>query len=96
MNRTCFSTLLLIFLLSNLSATARAQNANQWRSLAPLEGGTVNALLEKDGVVYAGTATNGIFTSADNGKTWREANQGLGNRVINALATVGGNVLRDQ
>lgn len=85
--------LFALLCLSGLSATTRAQSASQWRALAPLEGGTVNALLEKDGVVYAGTATSGIFTSADNGKTWREANQGLGNLVINALVTVGGNVL---
>lgn len=79
--------------LSGLSGTVHAQSTSQWRSLAPLEGGTVNALLEKDGLVYAGTSTSGIFISSDNGKTWREANQGLGNLVINALVTVGGNVL---
>lgn len=76
-----------------LALPAAAQNNNQWRPLAPLEGGTVNALLEKDGVFYAGTSTTGIFTSSDNGKTWRSANNGLGNLVINALVTASGNLL---
>ncbi len=85
--------LLALLLLSCLTGLLSAQSANHWRSLAPLEGGTVNALLEKDGVIYAGTSTTGIFTSSDNGKTWRAASNGLGNLVINALATAGGNVL---
>ena len=93
MRKKSFLNLLLLFLLLFcLSGLLRAQSANQWRSLAPLEGGTVNALLEKDGVIYAGTSTTGIFTSTDNGKTWRAASNGLGNLVINALATAGGNV----
>ncbi|MBL8203271.1 MAG: hypothetical protein JNM09_03515 [Blastocatellia bacterium] len=85
--------LIVWLLLSYLTVLSHAQSGNQWRSLAPLEGGTVNALLEKDGVIYAGTSTTGIFTSSDNGKTWRAASNGLGNLVINALATVGGAVL---
>lgn len=94
MNRQRVLALLFALLcLSGLSTPARTQSASQWHSLAPLEGGTVNALLEKDGVVYAGTATTGIFTSSDNGKKWREANNGLGNLVINALATASGNLL---
>ncbi len=84
-----FHQLVVWLLLSCLTALSYAQSANQWRSLAPLEGGTVNALLEKDGVIYAGTSTTGIFTSSDNGKTWRAASNGLGNLVINALATAG-------
>lgn len=88
-----FHQLVVWMLLSCLTVLSYAQSGNQWRSLAPLEGGTVNALLEKDGVVYAGTSTTGIFTSSDNGKTWRESNKGLGNLVINALAMAGGAVL---
>ena len=94
MEKNCFLNKLVVVLwLCGLSTLLQAQSGNQWRSLAPLEGGTVNALLEKDGVVYAGTSTTGIFTSNDNGKTWRAASNGLGNLVINALATVGGAVL---
>ncbi|MBS1791232.1 MAG: hypothetical protein JST85_26205 [Acidobacteria bacterium] len=83
----------LVLLAVCLVFPATAQNNNQWRPLAPIEGGTINALLEKDGVVYAGTSTRGIFTSSDNGKTWRSANNGLGNLVINGLGTMAGNLL---
>ncbi len=76
-----------------LLAVCHAQSANQWRQLAPLEGGTALALLSEGARVYAGTATRGVFVSTDNGKTWREANNGLGNLVVNALAAAGGNVL---
>lgn len=94
MNRQRVLALLFAFLcLSGLSTPARTQSASQWRALAPLEGGTVNALLEKDGVVYAGTATTGIFTSSDNGKTWHQAGSGVGNLTVSALAAAGSNVL---
>jgi uncharacterized protein (TIGR03437 family) len=94
MSKKHYPELLIALLwLCCLPVLLGAQSANQWRSLAPLEGGTVNVMLEKDGVIYAGTSTTGIFTSSDNGKTWRAASNGLGNLVINALATVGGVVL---
>ncbi|HQR33706.1 MAG TPA: hypothetical protein PLK30_13290 [Blastocatellia bacterium] len=87
---TCIRLLLLAVCMA---LPAAAQNNNQWRPLALLEGGTVNALLGKDGVVYAGTSTTGIFASTDNGKTWSSANNGLGNLAINALVTVNGTLL---
>ncbi len=66
---------------------------SQWRPLAPLEGGPVPALASEGGRVYAGTLLRGVFVSADNGRTWREANAGLGNLTINALGAAGSNVL---
>ncbi len=91
--KPCLHLLFALLLLSCLTGLLCAQSANQWRSLAPLEGGTVNALLEKDGVVYAGMAVRGVFISTDNGKTWREAGSGLGNLTVNALTVAGGAVL---
>ncbi len=82
-----------VCLLSCLAFATPAQSASQWRQLKPLEGGTVLALLESGGRVYAGTNIRGVFVSADGGRTWREANSGLGNLTINALAAAGGNVL---
>jgi len=81
-----------VCLLSCLAFAAPAQSLSQWRRLKPFEGGAVLALLESGGRVYAGTNIRGVFVSADGGKTWREANSGLGNLTINALAAAGGNV----
>jgi uncharacterized protein (TIGR03437 family) len=70
-----------------------AQSANQWRQLAPLEGGSALALLELNGIILAGTTSRGVFASSDNGKTWSASSNGLGNLTVNALAPAGPNVL---
>lgn len=51
----------------------------------------MQALASADGRVYAGTLYRGVFVSTDNGQTWREANNGLGNLAVNALAAAGAN-----
>lgn len=87
---------LAVCLLACLTATAQAQEAGRWRQLAPIEGGTINALIGDGGRVYAATGGHGIFVSTDNGQTWREANGGISNpsgRLVFALAAAGGNVL---
>src|SRR5262249_60062240 len=80
-------------LFTIFTSTLMAQSPNQWRQLTPLEGGTVTALVSEGGRFFAGTNIRGIFVSTDNGKTWREANNGLGNFTIISLAGSGGNVM---
>jgi uncharacterized protein (TIGR03437 family) len=80
-------------LFVGLSFAVYAQSDNQWRPLAPLEGGTVLALLNESGRVYAGTDRRGVFFSTNGGKNWQEANQGLGNVTVYALAAAGGSIL---
>src|SRR5262245_9176164 len=75
------------------TSTIFAQSANQWRALAPIEGGVVNALVEHGGRIYAGTNLRGVFVSSDSGKTWRVTNNGLVNLTILSLAASGENVL---
>ena len=54
--------------------------------------GGVDALavaVNDDGVVFMGTDGMGIFRSSDNGMTWEEVNNGLGNLVVDHLAING-------
>ncbi len=90
LNRVLFTA---VCLLSCLAFAAPAQSPAQWRQLKPLEGGSVPALLELGGRVYAGTGLRGVFASTDGGTTWREANNGMGNLLVNALVAAGGNIL---
>jgi uncharacterized protein (TIGR03437 family) len=75
------------------ASTAWAQNAHQWRQLAPIEGGAVNTLLSTGGRIYAGTTGRGVFVSTDNGQTWRQASNGLGELTVTALGAAGTNIL---
>ncbi len=62
-----------------LATAAQAQNAAVWNTIGP-PGGSVTALLTSpmaDAVLYAGTAENGVFVSADAGATWSADNAGL-------------------
>src|SRR5689334_5635070 len=76
-----------------LVTVGRAQVDNQWRHLAPLEGGSVLALLEVNSVILAGTSGRGVFASSDNGKTWSASNNGLGDVNVSTLVTAGPYVL---
>jgi photosystem II stability/assembly factor-like uncharacterized protein len=57
------------------------------------DGGVTLALLvdpEASGRVYAGTASGGVFTSTDGGRTWKSGSVGLPGARIGALAATGG------
>jgi uncharacterized protein (TIGR03437 family) len=85
--------LLITVLLFSLASATLGQGTLQWRPLAPIQGGSVLALLSAGGRVYAGTRYRGVFISTDNGTTWRQASNGLGDIAVYALAAVGSNVL---
>lgn len=61
------------------AAAASAQTSATWSAVGP-PGGTITAVRANPavaGAVYAGTAENGIFYSADGGRTWGAASGGL-------------------
>lgn len=45
----------------------------------------INFLYERDGTVYAGSMTDGVFRSTNNGATWSAANTGLSGTSITSL-----------
>ena len=69
---------LLFFSFSDLTAAG-------WRSLGPL-GGTPWSIafspsFEQDGTIFIGT-NKGIYKSVDSGKSWRQATQGIGRKLV--------------
>lgn len=47
---------------------------------------TINALATNGSTVYAGSASNGVFHSTDNGKSWTAANNGYTNLSVASFA----------
>ncbi|MBK6539183.1 MAG: hypothetical protein IPG09_15945 [Ignavibacteria bacterium] len=43
-------------------------------------------------MIYAGTVGSGIYISTNNGQTWIQKNQGLGNQSIYGLLIANGNI----
>jgi len=75
----------MIYLATNNGLIA-AGRGDGWRvARRGLEGQRVTSVVAREGVVLAGT-TDGIFRSDDDGRTWREASQGLGLRHVRWLA----------
>lgn len=73
----------------SIVVTARAK----WAQTAGPEGGSVSALLNTPGAMYAGTG-GGVYRSTDNGQTWTAVNNGLsGNALfIRSLLAMGNNI----
>ena len=62
------------------------QNGNGWLCQpGGLEGKEVTTVIAREGVILAGTR-DGIFRSADAGKTWFETSEGLSERYVRWLA----------
>ena len=86
--RFCSFSLTILFVISSL--TAFAQTSNQWRALAPLEGGNINALASAEGRVYAVTQARNLYVSSDNGQTWRTSTRGLEGQQVSAVVALEG------
>jgi photosystem II stability/assembly factor-like uncharacterized protein len=68
--------------------TAIATGGRDWASIGP-EGGTILDLAvdpTRPQVVYAATYEGGVFKTANGGRTWRPANDGLGSYYVRSLA----------
>jgi len=57
----------------------------QWQQASGIQGGTVNTFAIKDSIVFAGTDTGGVYSSADNGQHWTAMNNGLANKNVKSL-----------
>jgi photosystem II stability/assembly factor-like uncharacterized protein len=81
-----------LFLLSGNWQTARAGEA-PWEKTAGPPGLTVNVIYKTNDVVYAGTDTQGVYKSIDNGLSWIAANKGIERTSIKDMIASGGNLL---
>jgi photosystem II stability/assembly factor-like uncharacterized protein len=64
-----------------------------WEKTAGPPGLQVNVIYEANGVVYAGTETQGVYKSTDNGLSWTAANNGIERASISDMIFSGGNLL---
>jgi photosystem II stability/assembly factor-like uncharacterized protein len=79
---------LLFLLLSPLSA----QHA-PWEKTAGPPGLRTNVIFKANNIVYAGTETQGVYKSTDNGSSWAAANAGIERASISDIIASGPNVL---
>jgi photosystem II stability/assembly factor-like uncharacterized protein len=64
-----------------------------WNKTAGPPGITINVIFKTNNIVYAGTETQGVFRSTDNGSSWQAANAGIDRASISDLNFSGGNLL---
>jgi photosystem II stability/assembly factor-like uncharacterized protein len=88
MKNTVCAFYLSFLLLPSLSA----QHA-PWEKTAGPPGLTVKVIYKTNNIVYAGTDTQGIYKSTDNGLSWVAANAGIERTSINDMIVSGGNLL---
>lgn len=75
---------------ATVAITVGAANQGAWTTTAGPTGGTIRALLANGATVFAGTPSNGIYRSTDQGATWQRASQGLPAAItITSLAAIG-------
>jgi len=64
----------------------------QWTQTNGPEGVSVSSLFSMNGTIYAGTQTNGIYSSTDDGLTWVPKNSGIESFEIAAMASTPGHL----
>src|SRR5215204_2030464 len=64
-----------------------------WEKTAGPPGITVTVIYKANNIVYAGTETQGIYKSTDEGLTWSAANNGIERASISDIISSGGNLL---
>lgn len=75
-----------------LPLSLSAQHAPWEKTAGPL-GLTVKAIYKANNIVYAGTNTQGVYKSTDDGLTWSAANSGIERASIHDIVVSGGNLL---
>jgi hypothetical protein len=65
----------------------------QWEKTAGPPGITTNVIFEANDIVYAGTQTQGVYKSTDNGLSWVAANAGIERTSISDMIASGANLL---
>ena len=64
-----------------------------WEKTAGPPGIQTNVIFEADNIVYAGTETQGVYRSTDNGSSWVPANAGIERASISDIIASGSNLL---
>jgi photosystem II stability/assembly factor-like uncharacterized protein len=64
-----------------------------WEKTAGPPGVTTNVIFKANNIVYAGTETQGVYKSADNGLSWVAANAGIERTSISDMIFSGANLL---
>lgn len=75
-----FYALFIMLLTSNT-------NFAQWQNCSPCPTCNVNSIIDFDGLLYAATNGNGIYSTPDGGTNWLQKNNGLANLNINDMVT---------
>ncbi|HEX9002818.1 MAG TPA: Ig-like domain-containing protein, partial [Blastocatellia bacterium] len=67
---------------------------SKWAKTSGPDGGQIQALFGASGVLYAGTRTDGVYRSANGGKTWAQFNNGMSNNALDvrSMLSVGNNL----
>lgn len=79
--------ILILFLLNNFFEKIYSQPFYWTRTNGPNEGTVYDIYAAPDGKLYSATY-GGVFVSSNNGESWNYT--GLGNKVVTAVASVGG------
>jgi photosystem II stability/assembly factor-like uncharacterized protein len=96
------ATLLItpILALHRMPASARAPEQKSgtgatapWEKTAGPPGIHTNVIFEANNIVYAGTETQGVYKSTDNGSNWVAANAGIESASISDMIASGSNLL---
>ena len=82
----------LLSLLFLIVSSLNAQHA-PWEKTAGPPGLKVNVIYNANNILYAGTDTQGVYKSTDNGLNWIAANNGIERVLVNDLTSLGGNLL---
>src|SRR5262245_8488971 len=64
-----------------------------WEKTDGPPGVTTNVIFKANNIVYAGTETQGVYKSTDNGSSWVAANAGIERTAISDMIFSGGNLL---
>jgi photosystem II stability/assembly factor-like uncharacterized protein len=88
MKNTVRAFYLLLLLPSSLSA-----QHGPWEKTAGPPGIQTNVIFEANNIVYAGTETQGVYRSNDNGISWVAANTGIERASISDIIASGPNLL---
>jgi photosystem II stability/assembly factor-like uncharacterized protein len=81
--------LLTIIFVLVISFTVNAQ----WSRTSGPEGISISSFAAINGIVYAGTETDGIYASTDDGISWFPLNSGIETKSISAIASLPGYLL---
>src|ERR1043166_854387 len=89
------NTILPFYVFFLLISSLTAQHA-PWEKTGGPPGLTVTVIYKANNIVYAGTDTQGIFKSTDDGLNWVAQNNGIKRASISDIIYPGGNLLAAQ